>query len=129
LLRQCAACVISLLGGIVHFRKWEDFYLEHRARGNALWKYHAAKDDNDKRVARIAFHRSAAKISQSQQAYKNWNAMQSGGLFIGLVYMGIHVAIAGFAVTSDEKAPTKCTATERATPEQKSSRSQKTTMI
>lgn len=96
------ALIMSLLAGLVHFRKWEDFYLEHRTQGNALWRYHvAASDESGKRQARIAFYRSTEKINDLQRSYKKWNFIQSGGLIVGLAFIALYVAVTGFYVVSE----------------------------
>jgi hypothetical protein len=100
-----AALILSLLAGIFHFRTWEDFYLEHRAQGNAVWRHRTASNEAEKKAARIAFHRSKANIDDLQKSYKKWNRVQSGGLIIGLVLIGIYVAITGFAVSSERPRP------------------------
>jgi hypothetical protein len=102
LLLGWTALILSLLAGIVHFRKWEDFYLEHRAQGNAIWRHHIAPDEPGKREARIAFHRSKEKISSLQKSYKKWNHIQSGGLIVGLAFIATYVAITGFVVSSEK---------------------------
>jgi hypothetical protein len=117
LLAGWGALLLSLLAGIFHFRKWEDFYLEHRSLGLALWNFHAASDDDDKRKASIAYNRSKRKINQLQDAYKNWNFLQTGGLIAGLTCMAIYVAITGFAVTSAKTSPPA--AAGKLVPEQK----------
>jgi hypothetical protein len=98
-----AMLIISLLAGIVHFRKWEDFYLEHRAQGNALWHYRTALDQAGRDEARIAFHRAGSKIRALQESYKKWNIIQSGGLLAGMTFIAIYVGVMGFAVVSSEK--------------------------
>jgi hypothetical protein len=100
LLLGWAALIVSLVAGIFHFRAWEDFYLEHRAQGNAIWRHHTESDVSEKKASRIAFYESKATIQQLQQSYKKWNCMQSGGLVIGLILIAIYVAITGFAVVS-----------------------------
>lgn len=97
-----AALIASLLAGIVHFRKWEDFYLEHRPQGSALWRHHVASDDLGKKEARIAFNRSSAKINDLQKSYKKWNLIQSGGLIVGLALTAAYVAMTGFVVSSQQ---------------------------
>jgi len=112
-----AALIASLLAGLVHFRNWEDFYLEHRAQGNALWRHRVASDEPGKKEARIAFHRSSAKINDLQKSYKKWNLIQSGGLIVGLAFIAVYVAITGFDVVSERtKTSTPPAATDKITP-------------
>jgi hypothetical protein len=112
-----AALIISLLAGLVHFRKWEDFYLEHRAQGNALWRHHVASDEPEKKEARMAFKRSSAKINGLQKSYKKWNLIQSGGLIVGLAFIAAYVAITGFDVASERpKTSTAPAAIDKVTP-------------
>src|ERR1700728_1748681 len=35
-----SALLLSLLFGVLHFQKCEDFYLEHRRVGTAIWQHH-----------------------------------------------------------------------------------------
>jgi hypothetical protein len=116
-----AALVVSLIAGIFHFQKWEDFYLEHRARGNALWRYRIAATEAEKRDARISFNRSKQKIDDIQDSYKKCNAVQTWGLIIGLALIGTNVANAGFQVTSEaaSKPPLAGTTTEKNSPNAK----------
>jgi hypothetical protein len=114
LLLGWASLIISLLAGIVHFKKWEDFYLAHRAQGNALWRYHAAGAAADERKqARIAFHRAGEKIEYLQESYKKWNHIQSGGLIIGLVLIA-YVVITGLDLTQQSKTDAGARATGQA---------------
>jgi hypothetical protein len=96
------ALIVSLLAGILHFHKWEDFYLEYRAQGNALWRYRTASDDVGRKEGQRAFNRSGHKINALQGSYKKWNFIQSGGLIIGLVLIATYVVITGFAVSSEK---------------------------
>jgi hypothetical protein len=106
-----AALIFSLLAGIVHFRKWEDFYLEHRARANALWRYRTAPDEKEKKDAVIEFNQSETKIENFQKSYKNWNHIQSGGLIVGLVLIAAYVVTAGFSMTSEQSKTSPAPAT------------------
>ena len=115
-----AALILSLLAGLVHFRKWEDFYLEHRAQGNAIWRHHVASvkpDQTGMKEARDAFHRSTTKINDLQSSYKKWNLIQSGGLIVGLAFIASYVAITGFEVVSERtKASTHPVAMDKNAP-------------
>jgi hypothetical protein len=82
------ALLISVLSGIEHFRKWEDFYLEHRKVGLALWNYR--KDAANQEAARD-FQNGRAKIKSLQQEYNIWNLLQSWTLLIGLALIAGYV--------------------------------------
>jgi hypothetical protein len=91
------ALIISLLAGIVHFRKWEDFYLEHRSLGNANWKYHVFIDnEEEQKKACIEYNRAKSRIDYLRKSYKIWNTIQSLTLVLGLVFIGGYVATAGY---------------------------------
>ena len=89
-----AMMIVSLWAGIVHFRRWEDFYLEHRARGNALWRYHvatAAANTDQQRDAQIAFHKAGQRIEGFQESYKKWDFIQSTSLVGGMALIAAYV--------------------------------------
>lgn len=93
-----AAMIVSLGAGIVHFRKWEDFYLEHRVRGNAVWRYYvatASSDASEELKARIAFHKSRERINDLQKSYAKWNFIQSTSLVVGMVSIALYAAVSG----------------------------------
>ncbi len=101
-----AMMIISLGAGIVHFRQWEDFYLEHRARGNALWRYYVASiaaDVDQQREARIAFHKAGKRIADFQESYKKWNFIQSASLVAGMVLIALYAAVTGNATLEKAK--------------------------
>jgi hypothetical protein len=106
LLAGWAMLIASLLAGIVHFRKWEDFYLEYRVQGNAVWRYRVATRDvnhvnnDEEKKARKDFHRADARIKELQKSYKKWNRIQSFGLVGGLVFIAIYVVVTGYDVVS-----------------------------
>jgi hypothetical protein len=97
------ALIVSLLAGILHFRNWEDFYLEHRAQGNALWRYRVVDADDAKRIACAEFFRAANKIQKLQTSYRKWNFIQSAGLLIGLALIAGYVGVAGYQIVSQTK--------------------------
>src|SRR5258708_106567 len=82
------ALLISVLSGIQHFRKWEDFYLEHRKVGLALWSY---RKNADKEAAARNFQEGRARIKSLQQEYGIWNLLRSGTLLIGLALIAGYV--------------------------------------
>ena len=95
-----AAMIVSLGAGIVHFGKWEDFYLEHRVSGNAVWRYYvaiASPDPTEEKKARIAFHKSRERISDLQKSYAKWNFIQSTSLVVGMVLIALYAAVSGKA--------------------------------
>lgn len=82
----------SLAAGAVHLGKWEDYYLEHRAVGNAIWRHHSAKTDEDeKRAARVAFHKARENVDALQVDYKLWNKVQIGCLLFGMAMFAGYV--------------------------------------
>jgi hypothetical protein len=100
-----AALIASLLAGIIHFRKWEDFYLEHRAKGNAVWKYRTATDEQGRETASAAYFKADNKIEALRESYKKWNLIQSGGLVVGLALIAAYVVVGGFAITAEKSKP------------------------
>ena len=80
LLLGWAALIVSLLAGIYHFRKWEDFYLEHRAQGNALWRYRIATEVADQTKARSDFNLSADKMQAIQEIVQDMELHSVGWL-------------------------------------------------
>jgi hypothetical protein len=96
------ALIVSLLAGILHFHKWEDFYLEYGTQGSALWRYRTASDDVGRKAGQRAFNRSSHKINDLQRSYKKWNLIQSGGLIFGLALIATYVVITGFSVSSEK---------------------------
>jgi len=88
--------IVSLGAGIVHFRKWEDFYLEHRARGNALWRHHvatAANDPTEQHKAVAAFIKAGGRIEGFRKSYKIWDLAQSASLVIGMLLIAAYVCV------------------------------------
>jgi hypothetical protein len=100
--------LLSLLAGILHFRKWEDYYLEHRAVGNAVWQYRTAVE-SDKPSAVAKFNQAQRNIRELQQSYRKWNIIQSAGLLAGLALIAAYVVSSGLTVIS--KAPSTGTTT------------------
>jgi Protein of unknown function (DUF1097) len=96
--------LISLLAGIVHFRKWEDYYLEHRAVGNAVWKYRTG-DNAEKQDAVARFYKARRKIDELQRSYRKWNVIQSAGLLVGLALIAAYVVSSGLTVLSKSPSP------------------------
>lgn len=96
--------ILSLLAGIWHFRKWEDFYLEHRTQANAVWRYRVG-DDVAKKTAAADFARASNTIKQLQDSYRTWNCIQSAGLVLGLIFIAAYVGVAGYQVVSAAKPP------------------------
>jgi hypothetical protein len=94
--------IVSLLAGILHFQKWEDFYLEHRVLGTALWRYWVATGD-DKKHACDDFFRAEDKIKKLRKSYRKWNFIQSAGLLLGLAFIAVYVGVAGHQVVSSVK--------------------------
>lgn len=85
-------CLIgSLLAGVIHFQKWEDFYLEHRAKGQAVWNYHVAQDDAGRKNAVSAFERAGKEIEEFRESYRIWNFLQVAGLVGGLALIALYV--------------------------------------
>jgi hypothetical protein len=82
----------SLAAGAVHLGKWEDYYLEHRAVGNAIWRHHSAKaNEKEERAARVAFHKAREKVDTLQVNYKMWNRVQIGCLLFGMAMFAGYV--------------------------------------
>ena len=101
-----AMMIVSLWAGIAHFRQWEDFYLEHRARGNALWRYHVAStaaNTSEERQARIAFHKAGKRIADLQKSYKKWGSIQSNSLVAGMVLIAFYAFFTGNAALEKAK--------------------------
>lgn len=106
-----AMMIISLGAGIVHFQQWENFYLEHRARGNAVWRYYVAtaaaaaavSSDvalaaaTEERKARIAFHKAGEQIAELQRSYRKWNVIQCATLVVGMILIALYAAVTGHA--------------------------------
>ena len=83
-----------MLAGVFHFRQWEDFYLEHRARGAALLRYHVSINDPGARQKALSdFHRAADKINGFRKSYKKWNFIQTWGLLLGLTLVAAFVIV------------------------------------
>lgn len=103
--------IISLLAGIAHFRNWEDFYLEHRASGIALWDYYravASSNTEDKTKALTSFNNARAKIKKLQNSYKWSNRIQIGALILGMMLLLGYVADTGSAkLTSGNQSSTE----------------------
>ena len=97
--------LISLLAGIEHFRKWEDFYLAHRASGIALWKYRTAASSEEKERAADSFYKSGQKIDALRESYKIWNWVQSLGLVVGLGCVAIYVGLGAWDAKPPVSAP------------------------
>lgn len=93
LLAGWSLLLVSLLAGIEHFRKWEDFYLQHRASGIAVWRYRTAADDAGRAAATVAFNASEQKIDNLRKSYQRWNRLQSFGLLAGLACVGVYVGL------------------------------------
>jgi hypothetical protein len=94
------ALLISLAAGILHFGAWENYYLEFRAQGNALWRWRVATDADSQKNALKAFNRAGQKIQGYQVSYRKWNFLQSAGLVVGLALIGLYVASGGLSITS-----------------------------
>jgi hypothetical protein len=86
-----AALLISVLSGIQHFRKWEDFYLEHRKVGLAVWHYRIREEGADKEAAARDFQQGRERIDSLRQEYGVWNFLQSWALLIGLALIAGYV--------------------------------------
>jgi hypothetical protein len=89
--------LISLLAGIKHFRKWEDFYLEHRASGNAVWKYQSG-GAAEQAAATIEFNAAQSKIKSIRESYRIWNNIQSWALILGLACIAIYVGLSAWSI-------------------------------
>jgi hypothetical protein len=112
----------SLLAGIVHLWKWEDFYLEHRATATALWAYRTNHEEktgadvaDDAKTAAAAKAEAAAKalgkfnaasdrIAEFQEAYRWWNRAQLAGLLLGLMCLAANVLWSSWTVMHEAKA-------------------------
>jgi hypothetical protein len=81
-----SALLLSLLCGILHFHKWEDFYLEHRAVGNAIWQHHIG-DATAKAAAVVNYHAARNNIEKYRQQYRFANVLQTGLLIVGLAFI------------------------------------------
>jgi hypothetical protein len=96
-----AALLVSLAAGILHFHAWENYYLEFRAQGNALWRWRVATDADGQKTALKAFNGARQKIQGYQDSYRKWNFLQSAALVVGLALIGLYVASEGLRITSD----------------------------
>ena len=86
--------LVSLLGGIYHFRAWEDFYLQFRAVGKSIWRYRTALTDEERIKAEKSYHTEAAIADEYRSRYKLWNWLQTWCLLAGLFCIGAYVGVA-----------------------------------
>ena len=83
----------SLLAGILHLKRWEDFYLQHRSTTNAIWRYRTAGNGPEKSNAAVEFEKSRKKIEKLREGYRTWNFIQIAGLLLGLACIASNVAL------------------------------------
>lgn len=83
--------VLSLLAGIEHLRRWENFYLGFRDSANALWRWRvaapagkAAEEDN--------WTKAGVRVKECMKGYKTWDNVQTGTLVAGLVLIVFAIA-------------------------------------
>lgn len=111
----------SLLVGILHLKHWEDFYLEHRVLGKAVWRVHTATTAADQNSARIAYLQAKKKIDGFQESYRWANIAQTGALLLGLVLIVAYVAYSASRPPAPPKADDKtCCCAACASPPAKS---------
>lgn len=83
--------LISLYAGIIHLRRWEDYYLAYGAMGSALWRHQVA-DAKDKPKAAAAWHEALREREKHQSGYRHWSEIQTASLLAGMALLAIYVA-------------------------------------
>ena len=82
----------SLISGIFHWKKWEDFYLGHRNTGKALWEYHVySQADNQARKANAQkdWHKAVRSIQDHQNGHRILDPIQTGFLVLGMAFLAL----------------------------------------
>ena len=90
----------SMLAGVFHLRKWEDFYLTHRTVGNAVWSYRTALYPEEKNDAVKKYEKAQTKIEELGKGNRRWNLAQSGSLIVGMALLMIYVAMSGYEIVN-----------------------------
>lgn len=90
------ALLVSMSAGIVHLRKWEDYYLQFSRIGAAVWRHRAAPDEPARMRAKEDFEAANEKLKGYQNDYKRADRFQTGFLLAGMGLLALQIVISGF---------------------------------